>query len=121
MLVAGNRKGLVGVGTGKGADTALAIDKAMRAAKKNMISVHLTKSGSIPHNVEAKDASARVIIYPVPGKGVVAGGSVRNVLVLCGVTDVGAKVLSGSKNRLSIARAAIVALQNLSGASRARR
>ena len=72
-LVAGDRKGKVGVGTGKGGDTAMAVDKALRSAKKNMITLNLTKSGSIPHEVEAKFSSARVHMMPAPGKGLVAG------------------------------------------------
>lgn len=115
-LVAGNHKGIVGVGMGKGADTALAIDKAMRDAKRTMISIPLSKTGSIAHNIEAKYSSAEIMMYPSPGKGLIAGGSVRDVLALGGVTDVGAKVLSGSKNRLNIGRATLKALMLLKGA-----
>ncbi|MDO8510102.1 MAG: 30S ribosomal protein S5 [bacterium] len=113
-LVAGNHKGSVGVGIGKASDTALAIDKAVKDAKKQMIKVPLTKTGSIAHEVRAKYAASRVWITPAPGKGIVAGTSVRNVLELAGVTDITAKVLSGSKNRLNNARVAIEALRELS-------
>jgi small subunit ribosomal protein S5 len=68
-LVAGNRKGLVGVGLGKAGDTALAIDKATRNAKKHMIKINATKDNSIPHEVFAKYASARVSIRPVKACG----------------------------------------------------
>ena len=81
-MVAGNRKGLVGVGIGKASDTSLAIDKAMKNAKKNMIRLSLTKTNSIPYEVDSKYASSRVIIMPAPGKGLIAGSSVRNVLEL---------------------------------------
>ncbi|HAT68156.1 MAG TPA: 30S ribosomal protein S5 [Candidatus Yonathbacteria bacterium] len=112
-MVAGNRKGSVGVGIGKAADTAAAIEKAMKNAKKNMIKVRLTNEMMIPHEVEAKEASARVMIMPAPGRGMVAGSSVRNVLDLAGIKNVRAKIISGSKNKLNNARAAVKALEQL--------
>ena len=108
--VAGNRKGSVGVGTGKAGDTSLAIDKAYRSAKKNMISLSLTKGMSISHDVMAKYCSGIVMIMPAPGRGLSAGSAVRNVLDLAGIKDVTAKILSPSKNKLNIARATICAL-----------
>jgi small subunit ribosomal protein S5 len=110
-LVAGNRKGMVGVGTGKAGDTALAIEKAFREAKKNMRMIPLTKSMSVPHDTEAKYASSIVRIMPAPGRGIVAGGAVRSILEYAGIKDVGAKVLSRSKNALNNARAALKALE----------
>lgn len=112
-IVAGDKKGKVGVGLGKSGDTSAAIDKALRNAKKNMITVNMTKTGSIAHEVGCKYSSARIMIRPAPGRGVVAGSAVRNVLDLAGVKDVTAKILSGSKNKLNIARAAIEALSKL--------
>lgn len=112
-MVAGNHKGAVGVGTGKATDTALAIEKAYRAAVKNKIQIPLTDTNSIAHDVETKYSSGRVMIYPAPGRGVVAGGAVRDVLELAGVRDVGAKILSRSKNKLNNAQAAIKALSKL--------
>ena len=112
-LVAGNRKGSVGVGIGKASDTALAIEKATKNAKKNMIKVLLTSGMMIPHEVEAKESSATVMIQPAKGRGMVAGSSVRNVLELAGIKDVRAKILSGSKNKVNNARATIKALKQL--------
>lgn len=109
-VVAGNRKGSVGVGIGKAGDTATAIDKAMKNAKKNMLKVVLSKEMMIPHYVEAKASSACVMIMPAPGRGMVAGSSVRNVLELAGIKNVRGKILSGSKNKLNNARAAVKAL-----------
>lgn len=109
-LVAGDRKGSVGVGIGKAGDTALAIEKAMRSAKRNMIKVKLTKTMSIPHDVKAKFSSARILMMPASGRGIIAGSSVRNVLHLAGIKDVTAKIFSGSKNKLNIARVAVKAL-----------
>ena len=112
-VVAGDRKGRVGVGLGKGMDTALAVEKATREAKKHLIKVPLTAAMTIPHAVEAKWGSAMIKIFPARGRGVVAGSSARAVIELAGIKDVCAKYLSGSKNRLNNARVAIVALDKL--------
>ena len=113
-IVLGDKKGRVGVGVGKAADTQLAIEKASRAAKRVMIQLNLTKNRSIRHNVEAKYCASVVEIRPSPGRGLVAGSSVRTVLELAGVSDVTAKLLSRSKNSINNARAAIQALKSLS-------
>ena len=112
-LIAGDRKGSVAVGLGKGADTALAIGKALYDAKKHMRRIPRTKTLSIPHETEAKYAASRVTIMPAPGRGLTAGSSVRYVLELAGINDVSAKILSRSKNQLNNARAAIQALSSL--------
>ncbi|MGB8815986.1 MAG: 30S ribosomal protein S5 [Minisyncoccia bacterium] len=110
-LVAGNRKGSVGIGTGKAIDTSLAIEKALRNAKKNMIKLDFVKNMSIPHIVRAKYCSATVSVMPTPGKGVTAGSAVKNVIELAGMNDVTAKIISSSKNKLNMARATIEALR----------
>ena len=112
-MVIGDKKGRVGVGVGKAGDTQLAIEKAIRAAKKDMIRVVMNKDSHIPHDVFAKYASSEVMIMPAPGRGLVAGSSVRTVLELAGVKDVTAKLFSRSKNKLNNARAAVEALKQL--------
>ena len=112
-MVIGDKKGKVGVGIGKAGDTQLAIEKAARNAKKNLFVVPLNKDMHIPHDVQVKYASSEVMIMPAPGRGLVAGSSVRTVLELAGVKDVTAKVFSRSKNKLNNARAAIMALKQL--------
>lgn len=112
-LISGNRKGSVGVGIGKAGDTALAIEKATRDAKKNMFKVPLNKNMRISYDVSAKYNASVVSIMPSPEKGLVAGSSVRNILELAGIKDVTAKVLSRSKNKLNNAKAAIKALEQL--------
>jgi small subunit ribosomal protein S5 len=112
-MVIGDKKGKVGVGIGKAGDTQLAIEKAIRNAKKHMITVTMNKDGHIPHDVHTKYASSEVMIMPAPGRGLVAGSSVRTVLELAGVKDVTAKLLSRSKNKLNNARAAVEALKQL--------
>lgn len=113
-LVIGNRKGLVAVATAKGVDTAGAIEKAFRKAKKNLVSVPLTPSGSIPHQIEAKYGSSRIIMRPAKsGHGLRAGGSVRAVFDLAGIQNISAKILSRSTNKLNNAKVALAALQAL--------
>lgn len=112
-IIIGNKKGKVGVGVGKAGDTTLAIDKAVRNAKKNLITVPLTKDNSIAHDVTAKYSASIVSMMPAHGRGLVAGSSVRPVLELAGVTNIIAKVHSGSKNGLNNARAAVEALKTL--------
>lgn len=112
-MVIGDKKGKVGVGIGKAGDTQLAIEKAMRDAKKNLMVVPLNKNQHIPHDVQTKYASSEVMIMPAPGRGLVAGSSVRTVLELAGVKDVTAKIFSRSKNKLNNAKAAIEALKQL--------
>lgn len=113
VIVIGDRKGRVGVGLGKGVDTALAIDKATRDAKKHLFIVPRTASGSIPHQVSTKYASSTIEIIPSKGRGLVAGSAVRTVLDLAGVTDVVTKIHTRSKNKLTIARATVAALKKL--------
>jgi len=112
-LVAGDHKGKVGVGTGKASDTALAIEKAMRSAKKNMIKVRVTKDMNIAHEVQSKYCASNVLLIPAKGRGIAAGGSVRTVLELAGVKDITGKILSRSKNHLNNARATLKALEDL--------
>ena len=112
-VVIGDKKGRVGVGIGKGADTALAIDKAVRDAKKHLITVPLTKDNSIAHDVTVKYASSVVTIIPSPGRGIVAGSAMRTVLEYAGVTNVVTKILSRTKNKLTIARATVAALKQV--------
>lgn len=112
-IVIGNKKGKVGVGLGKAADTQLAIEKAVRSARKSLIEIPMNKHQHIPHDVKTKLSSSEVMIIPSPGRGLVAGSSVRTVLELGGVKDVTAKIFSRSKNKLNNARAAIAALKKL--------
>ncbi len=113
VVVAGDRKGRVGVGVGKAGDTSLAIDKALNSAKKNMIKLTLTKEQSVPHELEAKFNASRVKVKPSPGRGLVAGSSARIVFDLAGIKDVNAKFTSRTKNKLNNARATIKALSEM--------
>jgi small subunit ribosomal protein S5 len=109
-MVIGDKNGVVGVGTGKGNDTALAITKALKDAKKNAIKIKRTENLSIPFDVKAKYNASRVMLFPNKGKGIVVGAALRDIAMLAGLKDVSGKVISGSKNKLNTARAAMKAL-----------
>ena len=98
---------------GKSADTAGAIEKAFRTAKKNLIKLKLTKDFSIPYELEAKFTSSYVTLRPAKGRGLVAGSSTKDVLDLAGVKDVNAKILTRSKNKVNNAMATLKALEKL--------
>ncbi len=110
-VVIGDQKGRVGFGMGKAVDTSLAIDKAVRMAKKNMITIKRTETNSIPHDSQAKYKASEVLLRPVSGKGLAAGGAVRVVLELAGIDEVGGKLISRSKNNINNAKATLQALQ----------
>lgn len=113
-LVAGDRKGAIGLGLGKAGDTALAIGKALRNAKKNMIKLNLTKDMSIPHELTAKYSSSYVVMMPNKGRGLVAGTVMRDIVKLSGIRDITGKIRSNSKNKLNNAKAVVEALKSIS-------
>lgn len=113
-LVAGDKKGSIGLGLGKAGDTALAINKAVRNAKKNMVKLKLTKTMSIPHELSAKFSSSYVKLLPNKGRGLVAGSVVRDIVKLSGMKDITGKILSNSKNKLNNAKAVMEALLTIS-------
>ena len=113
-LVAGDKKGSVGLGLGKAGDTALAINKALRNAKKNMVRLNLTKDMSIPHELSAKFSSSYISLRPNKGRGLVAGSVIRDIVKLSGMKDITGKILSNSKNKLNNAKAVMAALGQIS-------
>lgn len=111
-VVAGNRKGKVGVGVAKGSDVSQAIQKAFADARKNMITVNLA-GNTISHQILKKQGAARVFLNPAPeGRGIIAGGAVRTVVDLLGVKDIVSKSM-GTANKLNVARATVAALADL--------
>jgi len=110
-IALGDRNGRIGFGTGKALDTQLAIEKATKAAKKNMITLKLNKNKSLSHDVSVKYKSADIWLTPNKGKGIVAGSSARAILALAGVNDVTAKFHSGTKNKMNNAKATMKALE----------
>lgn len=113
LVVIGDRKGQVGVGVAKAGEVQVAVQKAVAQAKRSLITVPLHKHGTIPHEVNVRYSGARLLLKPAaPGTGVIAGGSLRRILEVAGVTDVLSKSL-GSSNKLNNCYAAIKALSEL--------
>jgi small subunit ribosomal protein S5 len=110
-VVAGDQKGRVGLGIGKGKDVQQSIKKAYNQARKSMMTVIIV-GGTIPYEVRAKFSSAEVILKPSKG-GIKAGGAVRTVAQLAGISALTGKLISRTNNKLNIARAAIAALAKL--------
>ena len=113
VIAIGNENGQVGVGVGKAGDVVTAVRKGVSDGRKNVISVPLTSSNSIPHKIDGRFGAAKLILRPsAPGSGVIAGGSIRTVLELAGVKNILSKQL-GSNNLLNNARATVNGLSNL--------
>ncbi len=112
LVVAGDKKGRVGVGLGKAADVTSAMQKASSYAQRHLITVPL-KGTTIPHRVEIKLGAAKLMMKPAsPGTGVIAGGPVRAVVEAAGIRDVVSKIL-GTSNQASNVYAALMALSKL--------
>ena len=112
LVVIGDKKGRVGFGTGKSQEVPEAIKKAVESAKKNMITVATVKT-TIPHEVTGIYGAGRVILRPASeGTGVIAGGPVRAVVELAGISDILSKSL-GSATPINVVRATIEGLKSL--------
>jgi len=110
LVVVGDHKGRVGAGVAKGADVTGAITKATDVAKKNLITIHLY-NGTIPHESQAKVGGSNILIKPAaPGTGLIAGGVVRTVLEVAGISNALSKSL-GSSNKINTAYATLNALE----------
>ena len=117
IAVIGNKNGKVGIGVAKADDVIDAFKKAKTDARKNLITVELTKSLTISHDITGNFGACKVIMRPsIEGSGVIAGGAVRTVLEVAGIKNVIAKQL-GSNNLLNNARASILALNTLTNKS----
>jgi len=113
VMVLGDQKGRVGVASASGLDVARAIEKSTRLAKKRMITVPIVNE-TIPHEVFAKFSAAKVLLRPQKkGRGLVAGGTVRVICSLAGITNISSKVLGSTGNKLNNAMATIKALKQL--------
>lgn len=117
LVVVGDRKGKVGIGTAKGADVTAAVSKAVEVAKKHLVLVPNYK-GTIPHEAEAKVSGSKILLKPAsPGTGLIAGGVVRTVLEVGGIHNVLSKSL-GSANKINTAYATLAALQSIETADK---
>lgn len=111
LTVVGDGDGKVGMGKGKAREVPVAVQKAMEQARRNMIKVSL-KNGSIHHNVYGEHGASNVMMLPAAkGTGIIAGGPMRAVFEVLGITDVVAKS-HGSSNPYNLVRATLDALKN---------
>ncbi|QVK05004.1 30S ribosomal protein S5 [Mycoplasma mycoides] len=112
VVVVGNKKGLVGMGTGKANEVPEAIKKAIKEAKKNLVSVTL-RNTTVPHEVLGTFGAGKILIKPAKvGTGIIAGGPARAVIELTGISDVYAKSL-GSNNAINMIRATFEGLSSM--------
>jgi small subunit ribosomal protein S5 len=111
-VIIGNRKGKVGVGLGKATEVNIAVEKAVRDARKNLMMVPMVGE-SIPHDVRVKFKATKLILIPASsGTGLKAGSATRKILELAGVKSILSKRF-GSGNRINMAKATINALKML--------
>ena len=116
LTVGGDGDGRVGMGKGKSKEVPVAVQKAMEEARRNMTKVSL-KNGTIHHTVMGHHGAARVMMTPAPkGTGIIAGGPMRAVFEVVGITDIVAKS-HGSSNPYNMVRATFDALNNCTTAS----
>ena len=116
LTVVGDGDGRIGMGKGKAKEVPVAVQKAMESARRNMIKVAL-KNGTVHHNVLGEHGASRVMLAPAqPGTGVIAGGPMRAVFEVMGVTDIVSKS-HGSTNPYNMVRATLDALKRSTTAS----
>lgn len=113
LTVVGDGKGRIGFGRGKAREVPQAIQKAMEQARRNMISVDLRDGGTVQHPVKANHGASTVMLMPASeGTGIIAGGAVRSVCEVIGITNILAKTI-GSTNPVNVVRATVKGLAKM--------
>ncbi|MFW6110050.1 MAG: ribosomal protein S5 [Patescibacteria group bacterium] len=110
LVIVGDRDGQFGVGLGRAPKVREAIEKGVRIAKENLVTVPL-EEGTIPFPVEVEDGAAHIILRP-SSSGIVAGGPLRVIANLAGIEDISGKIL-GTRNKLTNSLAVIEAIEKL--------
>ncbi len=111
-MVVGDKKGHVGIGSGKASETSVAVEKAFQSAKKNMKFVNVV-GFTIPHEVKGKFGTSEVLLQPAKeGTGVIASGAVRAVIDLAGIQDIVSKSYGG-RNKINTVKATLDGLMQL--------
>ncbi len=114
LVIVGNKKGKVGIGLSKGEDVQKAIEKAVKKAEKNVITVPITENGTISYEIKSKYGAAVVLLKPQSeGRGLVAGGTIRAICSMAGIENISGKLIGNTRNKTNNAKAVIKALQGL--------
>lgn len=112
LVVVGDKKGNVGIATGKASEVPMAVEKATEKAKKHMKKINIV-NGTIPHESVGNFSTSKILMFPAkPGTGMIAGGSARAVLELAGFTDIVTKV-HGSTNKINVVKATLHGLLSI--------
>ena len=112
LLIIGNKNGKIGMGVGKGLEVQIAVQKASKIAKKNVIEIPIVNE-TIPSGIDIKNGAAHIILRPAkPGTSVIAGGTIRVICNLAGIRNLVAKIL-GTANKINNAQTTFMALEKI--------
>lgn len=115
VVVVGDKKGKVGMGVGKAKEVPMAVEKATKSAKKNLVNAPIV-NGTVPYETVGKFSKSQVIIIPAKtGSGIIAGGAARPVFELAGYKDITSKI-HGSTTKINVIRATLKALKDMRSA-----
>lgn len=113
LVIAGDKKGRVGMGVGKAKDITEAVTKAGRKAIKKMVTIPL-QEGTVPFEITTNFKMTKILLKPLPkGRSIIAGGVVRDICELAGIQNINAKILSASKNKINMAKAVFKAFEKM--------
>lgn len=112
LVVVGDKKGSVGIATGKAGEVPMAVEKATEKAKKHMQKINIV-NGTIPHYAVGKFSTSKILLFPAKeGSGLICGGSARAVIELAGIKDIVTKI-HGSTNKINVVRATLEGLLSI--------